>query len=191
MFACFSKSLSKSWSLAVLSIYNCIIRLARETLECDYVWAVCWYLVWEGCGRPSSSSLDEPCVLYSSKQSRHHAYTNIDVSPLMGLHGHFPFSWSGLVFIPKAFPTLILPSSSPRFLSTSCLCIPSSCLTSPSFLLYTAAHLSTYSSHFSQPQNASSLASALLSLHLNQLLSLSFQNTKKRMKGRKKSWKKV
>lgn len=108
---------------------------------------------------------------------------------LSGSSFHSSFSWSVPVFIPRVLPPLVLSFSNPQ----SCIApyspaSPFSVLKLILSFLPSSAHWSAYSSCFSQPQNSFSLSATLLSLHLNQLLSLSFVNTRGR-RGRKRSLK--
>lgn len=103
------------------------------------------------------------------------------ITPLS--HGQFLCSFPGcshLLFFPPPTPGPAFPLTAlhPQLLSSLILSfLPSS------------AHRSANSSCFSQPQTSFSLSTTLLSLHLNQLLSLSFVNTRQRMRGRKRSLK--
>lgn len=102
---------------------------------------------------------------------------------------HSSFSWSVPVFVPRVLPPLVLSFSN----SQSCIAPYSPASLFPVLKLIlsflpSSAQWSAYSSCFSQPQNSFSLSATLLSLHLNQLLSLSFVNTRGR-RGRKRSLK--
>lgn len=128
MFICFRKSLLKSCSLPVLNLYNCIIRLARETLERDCIQAIsCHLLFGKALVDPQAVPLGTPCVLSSSKQSQRCPSAHTDVSSLVGPPGHFSFSWSVPVFVPGAFPPHVLSILQPQVLHCpfrSCIQLP-------------------------------------------------------------------
>lgn len=150
--------------------------------------AICRWLLLE---RAAMDPLGIPLVSYPSKQSQPCPSANTDVSSWEKPPDHSSFSWSLQVFIPMVFPPLVLSFSNP---------IPALSLTAlhPHLLsllilsfLPSSAHWSAYSSCFYQPQSSFSLSATLLSLHFNQLLSLSFVNTGLRMRGRKRSLKRI
>lgn len=154
MFICFSRGLSKSCSLLILSVYNCITGLARNPLNVT-AYRPSAGIFWLGrlWLTPGSAPGNPPGL--SSKHSQHCPSTDTGVSCLVGPPGHFSFSWSILAFVPGAFPPLVLSILQPQVLRCPlCPCIPSSCLTSPSFLLAPSAHLSANPSCFSQPQSS-------------------------------------
>lgn len=140
--------------MPVLGVYNCIMGLARETLECDCIYVICWHLLFgKALVDPQTVPLGTPCVSSSSKQSQHCPSANTGVSFLVAPPGHFSFSWPVRAFIPGMFPPHVLSILQPQALHCPlCPCIPSSCLTSPSLLLPPSADLCLFFMLFSAPE---------------------------------------